>query len=136
MKRLPRYVLLAIAILSLYALSLPLAALAQETTDVDDQGSLLDSLLNMSPVTLYMALAAIVLPFVIATINRGHWSSEAKLAVTAVACTIASAGWFLFHGDIVPVGKTLRLTLLIFVGATIFYRAFKPTVTKVERATG
>ena len=129
-----RYVgILAVA---LFIAAWPLSALAQETTSVDQTGSFFDQLLNMSPIAVYMLLCGIVLPFAIAAINRCDWSSFAKLITTVVACTAASFGWFLFHGDVVPVGKWIRLTLLVFAGATLFYKAFKPAVKEVEAKTG
>jgi putative Mn2+ efflux pump MntP len=123
------------AVVALVAL-LPLPVLAQDTTNVSAEGSVFDALLNMSPIAAYMAICAIVLPFVIGIINRSKWSSTARLACTVVVCVVASFGWFLFKGEIVPVDKWLRLSLMIFLGATVMYKLFKPAVKEVEQATG
>jgi hypothetical protein len=125
------------AIVALVAL-VPLPALAQDGTppETDIFSSLMRSILNMPTIALYVGLIVIAGPYLIAAFNRAKWSSTTKFIVTVVACVVFSAGWFVANGDIIPVGKWVRLALVIFYGATIMYRLMKSSVKEVEVKTG
>lgn len=124
----------------LVALGWPMLALAQSSDGSPPQNdvfsSLFNSILNMPTIALYAGIMVVVGPFIIAWINRARWSSTAKLIVAGAACTAFSAGWFFAHGDIIPVGKWVRLALAIFLGATIMFHLMKPAVKEQEAKTG
>lgn len=123
---------------------LPIAVMAQDIpstpdrtpTEADLFSSLFRSILNMPTIAVYVGIIVVVGPLIIGIINRSRWSSTTKLAVTVGACIVFSAGWFFANGDIIPVGKWVRLTLAIFFGATVMYKLIRPAVKEVEAATG
>lgn len=100
-----------------------------------DVVSLLDGLLGMSNRALYVTLAAVGLPWLIAVIARARWSPPLKAGFAFAACGGATVLYLAVTGQLSG-GDWLRTTLLVFVGATLIYRLFHRPIETVERATG
>lgn len=91
----------------------------------------------MSNLVQWSLLVSMVVPFIVATVNRERWSPRVKVFIFVVISVIVSAGTCYFQGDFT--GKRwLDSTLIVLVAAGSFYRTLKPTkaVDYVEQKTG
>ena len=95
----------------------------------------MQSLLDMSNEALFTLLAAVAVPYVVATVNREMWPPLWKKAVQYLVCAIAAAGW-LYATDNLDWHAWFRMALLVLVGSQIYFRLNRTAVDAVERATG
>jgi hypothetical protein len=75
----------------------------------------------MSNAALYALVVAVAVPWVMAAINRQAWPSTLKFALVALACALASAGWFVAN-DRWDSGDWFGMALLTVVEATALFK--------------
>jgi len=96
--------------------------------------TLIDSFLAMSNRDLWLAFAAVAIPFVVAFISQSNWDPLTKLATLVVTCIVASAG-FVWAYDAFDTSDLPRLFLLLAVVAIAVYKLFHKPLTSLESKT-
>jgi uncharacterized membrane protein len=105
-----------------------------QVENLEEPGAL-DRLLQMDNQALYALVLAVGLPWVMAVVNRAAWPSTVKFALVAVACVLASAGWFVAQ-DEWDTGDFFRMMLLVLIGATSIFKLWYHPIKEVEERTG
>jgi peptidoglycan/LPS O-acetylase OafA/YrhL len=118
-----------IALAAFICALVPIVAMAQDTGD--GTTTPLDSL---STFALWAIVAGFVGSFIVAVINRAHWSSAVKFGVFFVWCCVAAAADAYFKREL-DLSDWSRALLLIFVAGQATYIAGKPAIKEIEVRT-
>lgn len=118
----------AVIFAALFALS-PIVALAQDT------GGNTTPLDSLSTFALWAVVAGFVGTWVVAVINRAHWSSAMKFGTFFVWCCATAAADAYFKREL-DLANWSRALLLVFAAGQATYIAGRPAIKEIEAKTG
>lgn len=98
-------------------------------------GGLFESTLSMSNEALYLVACAMLLPWLLAVVNRRRWPPEAKVAAAVLVSFVAAGLWYLLREGW-DTGQWVRASLVVVVLTAAIYRLYKPALDKLEDRTG
>ena len=93
----------------------------------------ISDLLNMSNAALFTILIAALVTILTSLFTFYHWSALTKQIVCVVISLVCSGVYILIESD--TWHTYVRMALLVFVGATLFYHLLKPGMQELNAQT-